>query len=135
MGRVGCYPSISSLPTRPDCVVLCVRDSALEESLDEAGRAGVPAAVVFGRGYDPESATPLPERLGAIARKYGMAICGGNGMGFLNSLDDLRVSFGAPRNEGLASGVSVVVHSGSILEWLIGNRRNLAFDFAVSAGQ
>ncbi|WP_080636793.1 acetate--CoA ligase family protein [Sinorhizobium meliloti] len=135
IGRIPCFSSISALPERPDCVVLCVRDSAVEETLEEAGRTGVRAAVLFGRGYDPEAKLPLPDRLAAIARRYGMAICGGNCMGFLNALDDLRVSFGAPRIEGSVSGVSVVVHSGSIWEWLIGNRRNLAFDFAVSAGQ
>jgi acyl-CoA synthetase (NDP forming) len=135
IGRIGCYPSVETLPRRPDCVVLCVRDSSLEAALEEVGRAGIPAAVIFGRGYEPEAAMPMSERLAAIAKRYGIAVCGGNGMGYLNSLDDLRVSFGAPRIEGPASGASVVVHSGSIWEWLIGNRRNLAFDFAVSAGQ
>lgn len=136
IGTIPCFPSLAELPQRPDLVVLCVRDANIEEAMRSAAELGVPAAVIFGRSYEAEPGdTPLLVRLGAIARESGMAVCGGNCMGFINSIDDLRVSMGAPRYEGRLSGVSLVVHSGSIWEWLIGNQRNLIFDYAVSAGQ
>ena len=40
---------------------------------------------IFGSGYLPDDGDPpLTQRLAALARRAGPAICGGNGMGFYN---------------------------------------------------
>jgi len=82
----------------------------------------------------PHHAPPLAERLAAIARDAGMAVCGGNGMGFFNLEQRLRVC-GYPEPAELEPGpVAVVSHSGSVFSALLHNRRGLRFNLVVSAG-
>ena len=77
---------------------------------------------------------PLAERLRRIAAGAGMAVCGGNGMGFFNLEHSLRVC-GYPEPADLAAGpVAVVSHSGSVFSALLHNHRDLRFNLVVSAG-
>ena len=63
-----------------------------------------------------------------------MAVCGGNGMGFFNLEQSLRVC-GYPEPAGLAAGpVAAVSHSGSVFSALLHNDRGLRFNLVVSAG-
>jgi acyl-CoA synthetase (NDP forming) len=74
------------------------------------------------------------ERLRAIAAGAGMAVCGGNGMGFFNLEQSLRVC-GFPEPPDLEPGpVAVVSHSGSVFSALLHNARGLRFNLVVSAG-
>jgi len=125
-------------------VVLAVPNAALEVQLEGAAAAGVPAAVIFASCIEPHASgppnhppitvPPLAERLAAIARGAGMAVCGGNGMGFFNLDQSLRVC-GYPEPPDLAPGpVAVVTHSGSVFSALLHNDRGLRFNLVVSAG-
>jgi acetate---CoA ligase (ADP-forming) len=63
-----------------------------------------------------------------------MAVCGGNGMGFFNLEQSLRVC-GYPEPADLAVGpVAAVSHSGSVFSALLHNDRGLRFNLVVSAG-
>jgi acyl-CoA synthetase (NDP forming) len=63
-----------------------------------------------------------------------MAVCGGNGMGFFNLEQSLRVC-GYPEPPDLPAGpVAVVTHSGSVFSALLHNDRGLRFNLVVSAG-
>ena len=63
-----------------------------------------------------------------------MAVCGGNGMGFFNLEQSLRVC-GYPEPADLPAGpVAVVSHSGSVFSALLHNHRGLRFNLVVSAG-
>jgi acetate---CoA ligase (ADP-forming) len=63
-----------------------------------------------------------------------MAVCGGNGMGFFNLEQRLRVC-GYPEPEDLPCGpVAVVSHSGSVFSALLHNQRGLRFNLVVSCG-
>jgi acetate---CoA ligase (ADP-forming) len=152
-----CHPSLADLPGPVDLAVLAVPNAALEAQLRAAADAGAPAAVIFASCLDPEgdvaggqhapprtppdrahpappARPPLAERLAAIAREAGMAVCGGNGMGFFNLDQGLRVC-GYPEPADLPSGpVAVVSHSGSVFSALLHNRRGLRFNLVVSAG-
>jgi acyl-CoA synthetase (NDP forming) len=134
-----CHPSLSDLPGPVDLAVLAVPNAALEAQLQAAADAGIPAAVIFASCLDPDpeppmGRPPLAERLAAIARAAGMAVCGGNGMGFFNLDQSLRVC-GYPEPADLPSGpVAVVSHSGSVFSALLHNRRGLRFNLVVSAG-
>jgi acetate---CoA ligase (ADP-forming) len=126
-----CHPSLADLPGPVDLAVLAVPNAALEAQLRAAAAAGIPAAVIFASCLDP----PDPaERLAAIAREAGMAVCGGNGMGFFNLEQSLRVC-GYPEPADLAAGpVAAVSHSGSVFSALLHNDRGLRFNLVVSAG-
>jgi acetate---CoA ligase (ADP-forming) len=150
-----CHPSLADLPEPVDLAVLAVPNAALEAQLTAAAAAGVPAAVIFASCVDdepdasggqqapprtppnravPHRAPTLAERLAAIARDAGMAVCGGNGMGFFNLEQGLRVC-GYPEPPALEPGpVAVVSHSGSVFSALLHNRRGLRFNLVVSAG-
>jgi acyl-CoA synthetase (NDP forming) len=132
-----CHPSLAAAPGPVDLAVLAVPNAALEAQLAAAAVGGVPAAVIFASCQDPPTTTrvpPLAERLRRIALDAGMAVCGGNGMGFFNLEHGLRVC-GYPEPPDLASGpVAVVSHSGSVFSALLHNDRGLRFNVVVSAG-
>jgi acyl-CoA synthetase (NDP forming) len=133
-----CHPSLEDLPGPVDLAVLAVPNAALEAQLKAAAAAGIPAAVIFASCVDdeppPAGTPPLADRLAAIAREAGMAVCGGNGMGFYNLEQSLRVC-GYPEPDDLAAGpVAVVSHSGSVFSALLHNDRGLRFNLVVSAG-
>jgi acyl-CoA synthetase (NDP forming) len=93
--------------------------------------------VIFASCYETPrvGVPPLTERLGAIAREAGMAICGGNCMGFANLAKNVR-ALGFYEPKGLrAGGLVFISHSGSAFSALLHNDRNLRFWLAVSAGQ
>ena len=83
-----CHRSLAGLPGPVDLAVLAVPNAALEAQLRAAAAAAIPAAVIFASCLDPPD---LAERLAAIAGEAGMAVCGGNGMGFFNLEQSLRV--------------------------------------------
>ena len=132
-----CYPSLSSLPNMPDCVAFAVSDDRIEEAVTAAAAAGVKAAMIFGRGY--EAPTPnrqaLSERLGAILLEAGMVACGNNCMGFISAVHRVRMSANPPPMPDRVGCIGLVSHSGSTWSGLVGNQRDLAFNYAISAGQ
>ena len=126
-----CHPSLDDLPGPVDLAVLAVPNAALEAQLQAAAAAGVPAAVIFASCLEPPD---LAERLRAIAEAAGMVVCGGNGMGFFNLEQSLRVC-GFPEPADLPAGpVAAVSHSGSVFSALLHNDRGLRFNLVVSAG-
>ena len=133
-----CHPSLADLPGPVDLAVLAVPNAALEAQLTAAAEAGIPAAAIFASCADPDPSPPnrasLVERLRSIALEAGMVVCGGNGMGFFNLEQSLRVC-GYPEPADLPAGpVAVVTHSGSVFSALLHNRRGLRFNLVVSAG-
>jgi acyl-CoA synthetase (NDP forming) len=133
-----CHPSLAAVPGPVDLAVLAVPNAALEAQLRAAAAGGVPAAVIFASCQDPHPRSPrqpsLAERLRRIALDAGMAVCGGNGMGFFNLEYNLRVC-GYPEPAELPCGpVAVVSHSGSVFSALLHNDRGLRFNLVVSAG-
>ena len=133
-----CLPSLADLPGPVDLAVLAVPNAGLEAQLRTAAAHGIPAAVIFASCVEVEEGAPggppLAERLRGIAAGAGMAVCGGNGMGFFNLEHSLRVC-GYPEPADLAAGpVAVVSHSGSVFSALLHNHRDLRFNLVVSAG-
>jgi acyl-CoA synthetase (NDP forming) len=132
-----CLGSIAEVGEPVDLVILAVSNALLEEQLRLAASAGAGSAVIFASGYEEprDGATPLVERLAAIAREARMAVCGGNGMGFAYFERRLRaLGFFEPK-EVKTGGVTFVSHSGSAFSAMIQNRRGLGLNLAVSAGQ
>ena len=131
-----CFPSLADLPEPVDLSLLGVSNAHLEEQLQAAVKAGARSAVIFASCYErpAEGTPPLTERLAAIARAGGMALCGGNGMGFLNVERRLRAC-GFSEPEALEAGpVTFISHSGSAFSAMLHNARGLRFNLAVSSG-
>ena len=132
-----CVGSLAKIGEPVDLAILAVSNALLEEQLGLAADAGAGSAVIFASGYEEprEGTPPLTERLSAIARDAGMAVCGGNCMGFANL--ELRVralGFYEPKDAPVG-GVTFLSHSGSAFSAMIHNDRALGLNLAVSAGQ
>jgi len=136
LGR-GCYGSISELPESVDVAILGVPNPVLEGQLSAAAEAHARSAVIFASGFEePRPGVPsLTDRLGTIARDAGMALCGGNCMGFLNLERRLRACGFYEPKELPPGPVAFISHSGSAFSALLHNDRNLRFNIVVSAGQ
>lgn len=131
-----CYPNLAAVPETVDCAAFAVSDERIEATVAEAGAAGVPAGVVFGRLYEPPGPGPTrPERLAAIVRAHGMALCGGNCMGFINARAGLKISGNPPPVAHRTGRVAYISHSGSTWSGLTGSQRDLDFTYSISAGQ
>jgi acetate---CoA ligase (ADP-forming) len=131
-----CAASIREVPGPVDLVILGVGNAGLEESLRTAAEAGARSAVICASGHSIDGAPgpPLPERLQAIAREHTMAVCGGNGMGFVNLERHLRAT-GYSQDAHLKAGpVTFLTQSGSSFSALLRNQRGIRFNLAVSGG-
>jgi acyl-CoA synthetase (NDP forming) len=136
-GRV-VHPDVASLGRPVDSAILAVGDAQLEAAFDGVLAAGIPSAVVMGRGqegYPRPGAPSMLERMGAKARQARVAVCGANCMGYVNRLDGIQLTGMPFRHLGPAGGVALISHSGSTWSGLLGNQRGVGFNFAVSAGQ
>ena len=133
---IRCYRSLADLPEPVDHVLLGVANARLEGAMKEAVAAGIPAATILASGYvEGDGTPPLTQRIAALARSAGMAICGGNGMGFYNNEAGVRIC-GFPPPGWMASGpIALISHSGSAYSALVHNDRRFGFCLAVSAGQ
>jgi acyl-CoA synthetase (NDP forming) len=135
IGGTPCLPSLDELPERPDLVLLAVPDTALEAELHAAARNAARSAVIFGSAVDPPGTSGLRDRLAAIARDAGMAVCGAGCMGFVNIARGLR-AVGYLEPDPLPSGpIALVTHSGSVFSALLRAGRGFGFSLAVSSGQ
>ena len=133
-----CYPSIGELPEPVDLAILGVSNARIEQALRDAVAAGARSAVTFSSLFEEEPPTDvpaLPERLGAIARSAGIAMCGGNGMGFLNLDTGLRATGFATTDDMRSGPVTFISHSGSAFAAVAFNDRGIGFNLIVSSGQ
>ncbi|HKN81653.1 MAG TPA: acetate--CoA ligase family protein [Actinomycetota bacterium] len=131
------FGSVAAIGEPVDLVILAVSNALLEDQLRRAADAGAASAVIFASGYEEprESVPPLTKRLAAIARDAGMAVCGGNCMGFANLERRVRaLGFYEPKDAPVG-GVTFLSHSGSAFSAMIHNDRALGLNLAVSAGQ
>jgi acyl-CoA synthetase (NDP forming) len=131
-----CYPSIGEVPGPVDVAVISLANEQLEATLAACATAGAASAVVYASGYEePRDGPTLTERLAAIAREAGMAICGGNCMGFVNVERRLRATGWLEPDHLEAGSIAFVSHSGSTFAAMLHNVRELRFNLAISAGQ
>ena len=132
---VPCFRALDSLPETVDHAVIALGNRHLESALEAVIAHGARAATVYASGILADDAMPaLRERMQAMARKAGLAVCGINGMGFYNIAHNLYAGiFSRPRNIA-RGGISHIAQSGSAFTALIHNGSRLGFNFAVSTG-
>jgi len=134
-----CYPSIGEVPEPVDLAILGVANQRIERALRDAIGAGVRSAVTFSSLYEAETPEPglppLAERVAELAHDAGIALCGGNGMGFLNLEANLRATGFATPDRIRRGAVTFVSHSGSAFAALAFNDRGIGFNVIVSSGQ
>ncbi|MGE8943886.1 acetate--CoA ligase family protein [Leptospira interrogans] len=131
------YPTLSAIGRPVDLVAFAVAEERLLPAFEDAAKAGAGAAVIFSRGYvAPDAPRPsIGERWVALAREAGMSVCGDNCMGFINFVDKVRVSGNPPPVPLDAGRIALLSHSGSTWSGMLGNQRQLKFNYALSVGR
>jgi acetate---CoA ligase (ADP-forming) len=135
IGGTPCLPSVAEVPEPVDLALLAVPDTALEDQLALAARTRVRSAVVFGNAFDADGGTGLRDRLAAIARDAGMALCGAGCMGFVNVARGLRAVGYIEPDPVPAGPVALITHSGSVFSTMLRAHRGFGFSLVVSSGQ
>ncbi len=129
------YASVDAIDLTPDLVVLAVANDQLETEMEKALEVGARSVAIFASCQgEARQGGPLRDRLRDLADETGVPICGGNGMGFLNIEDGLRIC-GFYQPEDLHAGaVTFLSHSGSLFSAMLHNRRGIRFNLVVSTG-
>ena len=133
-----CYPSLGEVPEPVDLAILGLANQRLEQAMRDAAEAGAGSAVTFSSLFEEEppqpGMPPLAERIASIAGEHRMALCGANGMGFVNTGARLRAT-GFPTPDEMPPGpVTFLSHSGSVFTAFAFNDRGIAFNLIVSSG-
>ena len=111
-----CFSDIASLPEVPDVVVIAVAARFVTGLIEEAGRKGIPFAIVFSSGFAEtgKDGRVVQEKLCALAEEAGMKLIGPNCQGLMNITDGINIGFGAPYALRYQSGgVSMTSQSGA----------------------
>jgi acyl-CoA synthetase (NDP forming) len=134
-----CYPSLADLPGPVDLAIVGVANARIEQAVRDAGEAGAGSVVTFSSLHEEEppepGMPPLHERVAAIARAHGMALCGGNGMGFVHADANLRATGFLTPDDLRPGPVTFLSHSGSGWAAFLFNDRRIRFNLLVSSGQ
>ncbi len=131
------YPSLADLPEAPDLALLAVGAGQAEVVLEECGRRGVKAAIVFTAGYS-ETGTEGAARerhLAEIAAAHGLTLIGPNCMGVLSNESQLHAT-GLVALHPPPGRLSFVSQSGSMGPTVVSlcERRGIGVDKFISVG-
>ncbi|HEU5112134.1 MAG TPA: acetate--CoA ligase family protein [Acidimicrobiia bacterium] len=126
--------SLDAIGKSVDLAVLAVANGQLEAEMEKALDVARSVAIFASCHGEASGGGSLRDRLRDLAESGGIPICGGNGMGFLNVEERLRVC-GFYQPEDLRPGsVTFLSHSGSLFSAMLHNRRAIRFNLVVSTG-
>jgi acyl-CoA synthetase (NDP forming) len=132
---VSCHPDIGEIGEQIDLAVLAVGNEKLEAETEKALAAGARSLAIFASCHGVAAdGSPLRARLTSLANDAGVPICGGNGMGFVNVEQSLRICGFYQPDTLTPGGVAFLSHSGSLFSAVLHNKRDLAFNLVVSTG-
>ncbi len=127
--------SLDDLAGPVDLAVLAVANERLESEMERAMALGSRSVAIFASCHGQSaSGIPLRDRLRALADGAGAPICGGNGMGFLNVEDRIRICGFYQPPDLQPGGVAFLSHSGSLFSAMLHNRRGIRYNVVVSTG-
>jgi acyl-CoA synthetase (NDP forming) len=135
-----CYPDISSLPETVDVVHILAPATAVSAAVADAGRRGVPAAVIHASGFAEvgEDGRRLQDEMVHTAREHGIRLIGPNTSGVVRPPSRAFTAFGmALELESTPAGPSgLITQSGALGGSLIsrGWEQGLGFSFWVATG-
>jgi len=119
IGEDACHASLAALPAAVDLAVIAAPAPAVPEIIAQAGRAGIPAAIVLSAGFSEtgEAGRALEARVVEVAREADVRILGPNCIGMLRPSIGLNASF--CRTACDAGSIALVSQSGAICTALV----------------
>jgi acetate---CoA ligase (ADP-forming) len=140
IGGIPCYAALEDLPEVPDCVIVIVPMSNVEDLVNRAAAMGVGGMVIYSAGF-AEMGTPelvdTQHRLALAAQKSGMRILGPNCIGIVNLTSPIGLTF-MPQFAELAriqGPIGLISQSGALgYNLLQGLQRGIGFSHYLSSG-
>ena len=114
---LACYPNVSEVPDSIDCAYLATPAHTIPGIIEELGEADVRAAVVYASGFSEagEAGENLQRDLTERAVRRGLALCGPNSFGFINTLDAIA-PFGGVEGTDRPGPIGIVSQSAGFLD-------------------
>lgn len=134
------YPSMASIGSPVDMVIVAVPQALAGAAIEEAARAGAGSAVVFTSGYAEigGGGSQAQQGLAELACQYDMPILGPNCLGFMNVREKLYATFSPAPLAGLvdAGHVGMVTQSGAFggYAYSLARERGLGLSYWMSTG-
>jgi len=114
------YPAVAGLADlagqRVDLACVGVAAARSLDVIEECGKLGVAAAIVFGSGFSEVGEHAAERRLAAAAARYGMLLCGPNTVGVISPAHGVHACFSQAQeaDAALAGDVALVTQSGAL---------------------
>jgi acetate---CoA ligase (ADP-forming) len=135
-----CVPSLSALPEKPDCVVLCVARPMVEGMIEQAAAVSAGGVIVYASGF-AETAKPdrieAQQRLVRLAQRTGVRVVGPNCVGLANTRSSAGLNFmpGYATMGHRRGPIGIVSQSGALgYTVLQGMQRGVGFSHYLAAG-
>jgi acyl-CoA synthetase (NDP forming) len=134
------WPSLASLPERPDHAYILTPTEAAIEAVEECGRLGIPVATVLAAGFGETGAAgeAREARLRAVCAETGLRLVGPSCLGIVNLNERVLLTANAAFAETeLPKGrIFAASQSGSLIGALVsrGKARGIGFAGLVSVG-
>lgn len=133
---VKAFPSVSSLPEKPDLAVISTPASTVPLLLEECGKTGIKGIIIISAGFAEmgNEGKELMDKIEEIRIKYDQRIIGPNCLGVIHPKLKMNSSFA---KNGINSGkIAFISQSGAlgtaVLDWAMSN--NIGFSYFVSLG-
>ena len=132
------YPSIADVPGEVALAVIAVNNKAVVSVVEETGRKGVKAGVIFADGFAEggEAGKKLQQDLTAAAKAANLKLLGPNCMGFVSMRAKLGI-WGGELPKSLRPGnIGCIFQSSGMMNLLMiaGAKRSLGFHVCASGG-
>jgi len=132
------YPSITDVPGDIPLAVIAVNNKTVVSVVEEAGKKGVKAGVIFADGFAEggEVGTKMQQELTRAAKAANLKLLGPNCMGFVSTRAKLGI-WGGELPKSLRPGnIGCIFQSSGMMNLLMnaGSKRSLGFHVCASGG-
>jgi len=131
-----CFPSLDSLPERPDAVVVALNPLRAATVTADAAAAGIAAVIIPGGGVveGGPAAAAMQAEVADIARRHGLALVGPNCMGVIDLTTNSAAYIGDISPYLPRGGVAGIAQSGSVTDAFIHSGTRIGFSRIISCG-
>ena len=134
---VPCYPSVSAIPDAIDVAAIMLPKARIPETVEECGRKGVKAVMIFSSGFGELGETGLREQddLVTLAHRFGMTLVGPNAAAIVNVANRMVLSFltAFGQQELTLGGIAFASNSGALLSTGVRLADDRGFGFSMLA--